>query len=343
MSDRGSRASALVFDHFSARHLGGVLGGVDRRALDSVRAATEGALAEWIGRPGKELRARFVERAFALASEAMGRAGATIPEDVPSVVELLHAGSLIVDDVEDDAVVRRGGPALHRVVGVPAAINAGNLLYFVALDRLASVAAPEAVRLAMLDRALRGLVRCHHGQALDLTCRASAIQRRDVAALVDLSTTLKTGALIELGCRLGAIAAAASADVEESIAVFGRNVGVGLQMLDDASGLLHAARAHKAVEDVVADRPTWAWAWLAERVSDDTYASLASDLRMSVDDRAARDRVLTALADAARQSRDLPRTRLDEALSDLRRELGDVPTLDTLVRDLLALEKAYGS
>ena len=38
--------------------------------------------------------------------------------------ELMHVGSLIVDDVEDRSVVRRGGPAVHALFGEPLAINA---------------------------------------------------------------------------------------------------------------------------------------------------------------------------------------------------------------------------
>lgn len=44
--------------------------------------------------------------------------------------EILHAGSLIVDDVEDGARLRRGGPTCHPIYGTPTAINSGTLAYF---------------------------------------------------------------------------------------------------------------------------------------------------------------------------------------------------------------------
>jgi hypothetical protein len=44
--------------------------------------------------------------------------------------ELMHVGSLMVDDVEDRSLVRRGGPAAHTMYGEPLTINAGTLCYF---------------------------------------------------------------------------------------------------------------------------------------------------------------------------------------------------------------------
>ena len=63
--------------------------------------------------------------------------------------ELLHVGSLIIDDVQDDSDVRRGGPACHKMYGEPLAINAGCASYFLAqipavtsgLERLAAASA----------------------------------------------------------------------------------------------------------------------------------------------------------------------------------------------------------
>ena len=44
--------------------------------------------------------------------------------------ELMHVGSLIVDDVQDKSTVRRGGPRCHVMHGEPIAINAGTAAYF---------------------------------------------------------------------------------------------------------------------------------------------------------------------------------------------------------------------
>src|SRR5206468_7485182 len=63
--------------------------------------------------------------------------------------ELLHVGSLIVDDVQDQSELRRGGKACHLIYGEPLAINAGTAAYFITqrLLRTSEVSARDKLRL----------------------------------------------------------------------------------------------------------------------------------------------------------------------------------------------------
>ncbi|NKB18814.1 MAG: polyprenyl synthetase, partial [Pseudanabaena sp. CRU_2_10] len=65
-----------------------------------------------------------------------------------AVPELLHVGSLIVDDVEDRSQVRRGGPSCHELYGEALAINAGSACYFFGeiLLRDAPLSDPEKLK-----------------------------------------------------------------------------------------------------------------------------------------------------------------------------------------------------
>jgi geranylgeranyl pyrophosphate synthase len=236
--------------------------------------ALRGPLREFLSRPGKELRARLVELGFALGS----RSAQVIPPELPWVVELLHAGSLIVDDIQDDSELRRGRPALHRLHGMPVALNAGNWLYFLAQHLLSSMALTRDARLSAHERIAECLLRCHEGQALDLTVRVQALPRGEVPAVVRTLTTLKTGKLLELSLALGAIAGLGSVERVQALARFGRELGVGLQMLDDLSGVLNPARRDKAREDLRLGRATWVWAALAEELEASDYAELIAQL-----------------------------------------------------------------
>ena len=69
-----------------------------------------GPLLELLGRPGKAFRSRLVEVAYALGREQTPGCG-PMPPELPLLVEVLHAGSLIVDDIEDDSAERRPRPA----------------------------------------------------------------------------------------------------------------------------------------------------------------------------------------------------------------------------------------
>lgn len=346
MSDPSAGARRLLDRHFHPVELASVLGTGDERALALARAATGAPLAELLSRPGKGLRARFVERAFEIAraapnDHAASDLGAELPPDLPHLLELLHCGSLIVDDVEDDALLRRGAPALHRIVGVPRAINGGNFLYFLPYRLLAQIALAPEVRLAMIDRITDCLIRCHHGQGLDLAVRVGDLQQSEVGSIVELSTTLKTGSLLELSCALGAIAAHASSTTEAALADFGREAGVALQMLDDLSGVFIPSRKDKAIEDLVAQRPTWAWAWIASAVDADLYDSMRAMLAAVAVTPSRADPLLEAMRVILEPMRRRPRARLYEALGRLRAAVGELPSIEAMWRDLRAMEQAY--
>ncbi|MDQ3364996.1 MAG: polyprenyl synthetase family protein, partial [Myxococcota bacterium] len=160
------------------------------------RRALAGPAAEFLARPGKELRTTIVRAGWTLG----GGPPAAMCERLPLVIELLHAGSLIIDDVEDGSEDRRGAPTLHRLIGVPLAINTGSWMYFWALAELAELGLPPAAELIAQRTAVSALVRCHQGQALDLAVRIADLDLADVPAVVAATTRLKTGGL----CRLAA-------------------------------------------------------------------------------------------------------------------------------------------
>ncbi len=284
---------------------------------------------DFVSRPGKALRAGLVELGAMLAGGADPRA----IEAVSGAIELLHAGSLIVDDVEDDAVERRGAPALHHVVGTPIAINTGNWMYFRALTALDEAGLdPRALRVA-----LHGLHACHLGQALDLGARLDSLDVADVPAVVAATTRLKTGALTAMAAQLGAVVAGASPAVEEAIRALGEQVGIGLQMLDDLGSVTSAARAHKAEEDLRAGRPTWPWAWLSPRVDAFRWTRLVRSAAVEPSG------VAAAFADEiAGDGRAAIRAHLDATLAAATAALGDGPGIVALHAHLAAMEVSYG-
>jgi geranylgeranyl pyrophosphate synthase len=305
--------------------------------------ALRGPLRDFLSRPGKELRARLVELGFALA----GRNNQVIPAALPWVVELLHAGSLIVDDIQDDSEQRRGRPALHRLHGMPVALNAGNWLYFLAQHLLASMPLGRDARLLAHERIAECLLRCHEGQALDLTVRVEALPAADVPAVVRTLTTLKTGKLVELSLALGAIAGAASEERVQALARFGRDVGVGLQMLDDLSGVLNPSRRDKALEDLRFGRATWVWAALAEELEAGDYAALIAQLKRAQQGEQADefDEYEPILAQARFRlgMTGLRRVRrhVDAALEALEQAIGSGRWLHAVRDELAALERRF--
>jgi geranylgeranyl pyrophosphate synthase len=243
---------------------------------------------DFLARPSKGFRAQLVELGYRLG----GGADAKAAIELPLIIECIHAGSLIVDDIEDDSQVRRAEPALHCTYGVPRALNAGNWLYFWPQVLLGRLALSDRARLCAHERLALCLMHCHEGQALDLRVRVDEVSQRDVPTVVRAITRLKTGGLLGMATALGAIAAEAPSERVEAVAVLGRELGVGLQMLDDLSGVLHVARRHKALEDLRHGRATWVWALLAEELDRHSYEALQREARAVALDGAPSDALL---------------------------------------------------
>jgi geranylgeranyl pyrophosphate synthase len=215
-------------------------------------------------RPGKQFRGNLVHLAWMIG----GAAPFDALDGLVAAIEILHAGSLVIDDIEDNAERRRGQPALHRTYGMPVALNTGNWMYFVAFSLVERIDRGSALTGAML----RGVLACHAGQALDVGVDVTATARAELRAIVDCSTSLKAGALARLAAELGAIAGGADDSRREAIGAFAAELGTALQMLDDLGTVASASRADKAREDLLQLRPTWAWVWAAEVADDASWA-----------------------------------------------------------------------
>ena len=329
----------LLAHYFSERSLEAVLG-PESAALDSAvwQRALRAPVLDFVERPSKALRASLVNRCHELAGGV-----SPCPEELGAIVEVLHAGSLIIDDIEDGSTSRRGRPALHALHGVPVALNAGNWMYFWALDLVQQLPLGDAVQLSVYRWVLRTLLRSHHGQGLDLTADVYALPQREAPTLVRATTELKTGALMELSAVLGALAAGARPALADEFARFGREVGVALQMLDDVGGLVSEKRCHKGHEDLLLGRPTWPWAWLALELRAERYAELMA-LGSQV---AARRQHPELLARELRtelrgSGRVRIRRQLHAAFARLEAAVGASPSLSALRAELQRMEKSYG-
>jgi geranylgeranyl pyrophosphate synthase len=288
-------------------------------------------------RSGKGFRGRFVAQAWRLG----GGAPRPAPEMLSCAVELLHAGSLVIDDIQDDSHLRRGELALHRRYGLPIALNTGNCLYFLALALLARVPLPANRRAVLYEDLHLALLRCHQGQALDLSVKITERRRREVMPLVECTTRLKTGSLMRLAALLGARAAGGPEDAVRALGRFGEEFGVGLQMLDDWSGIALERRRSKGVEDLRLGRPIWPWAWLVETGDELAYAEAAGlARRASIDWEAdqVRERMRALLSTLA-PSR--IRIQLNRALADLEAALGASDDLSALRAEVDLLERAF--
>jgi len=237
-----------------------------------------GPARSFLSKPGKSLRKTFVQLGWELALRAKDAQETALldplasrdikaqghPIQLSCLVELLHAGSLIIDDIEDDSTLRRGAPCLHREVGLARALNVGNWLYFVAISLIDQLDCDLTIKASLYQAVLRVMLRCHQGQALDVTHDVTGLERGDVRRLTELSTSLKSGALVGLSIQLSGIYLGLSESECQSLYRFGESLGTCLQMYDDYSSIALPQKYHKGYEDLSKGRLTWVWVWLSE-------------------------------------------------------------------------------
>jgi geranylgeranyl pyrophosphate synthase len=148
-------------------------------------------------------------------------------------LEIIHTFTLIHDDLPcmDDALTRRGQPAVHLAHGEALAVLAGDALLNLALMRLALVPGTitAEMRLDLISAATRATHDVVEGQVLDLLGEG---QDWDQPRLERLHR-LKTGALLGACCEFGSILMGATPAVVRELRVLGINIGLAFQMRDD--------------------------------------------------------------------------------------------------------------
>ncbi|NIA12688.1 MAG: hypothetical protein GWP08_01315 [Nitrospiraceae bacterium] len=172
---------------------------------------------------GKRLRPAL---ALGAAEIVSGDGACALP--VACAIEMIHTYSLIHDDLPamDDDDLRRGKPTLHKVCGEARAILAGDALLTMAFDVLADSGDASVIREVARAAGVAGMV---GGQAIDLDSEGKAIE---LDALRKLHA-FKTGALIRVSVRGGALLAGASEEALDALTRYGEHVGLAFQIADD--------------------------------------------------------------------------------------------------------------
>lgn len=291
-------------------------------------------LREFLGRPGKEFRAKLTTYCWGIS----GRQDPISPV-LPLLVELIHAGSLIVDDIQDGSRLRRGGEALHHLVGVPLALNCGNWLYFWPLLLLERLGLEPEVELHLHREFIQAMHRCHYGQSLDLGARILEVPQAEVAGVVQTITELKTGSLMRLAASVGAISAKASPEVCATVAEFGRRLGIGLQMLNDLGHL----RQSQHYEDLRHGRLTWLWAWLSEELPPNIYNSMMEQCRRAAADSSQWAPLVVSMKSHLTHSPAYSRVEkyLDQTVRDLSAAFPGSEEIAHLVEEIDRLKQSY--
>ncbi len=158
--------------------------------------------------------------------------------------ELLHTGSLIVDDVQDESDIRRGAASCHKLYGQAIAINAGNACYFLGELLLTDATFTDAKKLKLYALYFETLRAAHAGQAIDIDGfstlmpevvgygRGTQLEDR-ILAVHRLKSAVPASSLAQLG----AILADGLAEQVAAVGQFLESLGLAFQIIDDVLNL----------------------------------------------------------------------------------------------------------
>ena len=200
---------------------------------------------------GKMLRSKLILKIAGVNEESI---------KLCAVVEMIHAASLLHDDVIDEADTRRGQPSVNALYDNKTSIMFGDILYSRAftelsqMDKKVAYYVSNAVTLLsigeMLDVDLTNSFNTSYEKYFDMIYK-------------------KTASLIEASAKSAAIIAGLN---EEKYALYGKNLGLAFQMIDDILDITQdsVTLGKPAMLDFVEGKVTIPYLLLHERIEDKT-------------------------------------------------------------------------
>ena len=181
---------------------------------------------------GKRIRPVLVMECCRLCG---GDPTAAIP--FAAAMEMIHSYSLVHDDLPcmDNSLLRRGKPSTHAVYGETMALLAGdgllNLAFETALraENRADLTSTDVLAAVSTLADAAGIDGMVGGQVIDLESEGKTIDLQVLEAL----QRGKTAALLTAACVMGAQLAGASKEQQQAVRVFGENIGLSFQIVDD--------------------------------------------------------------------------------------------------------------
>jgi geranylgeranyl diphosphate synthase type II len=177
---------------------------------------------------GKRLRPYLTMLAYQLYKEDLESI-----TPVAAALEMVHTFSLIHDDLPDidDDEYRRGKKSCHAVFGEGEALLAADSLLVSAFELVTHAGVDPALRLQFVRELAHecGAVGLISGQMVDIASEGKKVDKKTLTYIHEN----KTGRLINLSLRLGALGGGAPAKELKVIEEYGRCIGIAFQIVDD--------------------------------------------------------------------------------------------------------------
>ena len=199
--------------------------------LEPLNKAIANPIWDMLDRGGKRWRPAL----FLLICEALGK-DYDYCLDFSIIPEVIHNGTLVIDDIEDSSELRRGKPCTYKIYQMDIAVNAGNAMYYLPLLPLMTQRAKLSAEMQrdVYEVYVQEMINLSMGQAMDIAwhkgiANADALGEEDYLQMC----AYKTGTLARMAAKMAAILAGANTLLIEKLGRFAESIGVAFQMQDD--------------------------------------------------------------------------------------------------------------
>lgn len=213
---------------------------------------------------GKRLRAKLILKIAGESEHSLKLA---------AIVELIHAASLLHDDVIDDATTRRGECSINALFGNKTAIMLGDILYSKGFSELTSMPQPVAYSIS------HAVALLSVGELLDVELSSSFNDNTE--RYFDMIYK-KTASLIEASAQAAALLVGKKS---EKYALYGKNLGLAFQIIDDILDITQSSQTlgKPSLNDFKEGKTTLPYLYMYEKLSPDEQKILLSLFQKELD------------------------------------------------------------
>jgi geranylgeranyl diphosphate synthase type I len=203
--------------------------------LEPLNKAIADPIWDMLDRGGKRWRPVL----FLLICEALGKES-DYCLDLSIIPEVIHNGTLVIDDIEDGSELRRGKPCTYKIFQTDISVNAGNAMYYLPL--LPLMAQRENISFEtqrdVYEVYSQEMINLSMGQAMDIAwhrgiANSDNLEEEDYLQMC----AYKTGTLARMAAKMAAVTAGANKSLVDKLGRFAENIGVAFQMQDDVLDL----------------------------------------------------------------------------------------------------------
>jgi len=244
-----------------------VLGKVENLMVEMVASLGDARSVELFHRvpKGKRLRAKLILKIAGVNENSLKLA---------SIVELIHAASLLHDDVIDDAFTRRGEDSINALFGNKTAIMLGDILYSKGFSALTSM--PQDVAYTISHAV--ALLSVGELMDVELSHTFNASEERYFDMIYK-----KTASLIEASAKAAALLAGKNGDI---YALYGKNLGLAFQIIDDILDITQSSETlgKPSLNDFKEGKTTLPYLYMYHKLSKDEQQTLLALFQQELDD-----------------------------------------------------------